>query len=295
MPPRVTSLDSSYYPRGSFATPPAYVRPPPAYVYDSTMPGPSGPSSIDGYGTASSAGRSASSGGGSLSYGPMSPDGSGPGPVPGPGSGPGSGPILGSGPSSAQPFMPQMVNYSFVPAPNNQQNKRPRRRYEEIERIYDCNFPGCTKAYGTLNHLNAHVAMQNHGKKRTPEEFKETRRLWKLKKKQQMKEQAIKQEQHGASGSYSHHHHQQQQHLGSMAHSSNPHSQPHHGQTQHAHELQNHAHQSIPGSSMDGSSVAVVPGSEGQYYSGAAYPVGYSGQTEQSFDPSGSSYYTKGQ
>ncbi len=59
--------------------------------------------------------------------------------------------------------------YSFVPIPGAQQHKRPRRRYEEIERMYKCGWHGCEKAYGTLNHLNAHVTMQSHGAKRTPE------------------------------------------------------------------------------------------------------------------------------
>ena len=59
--------------------------------------------------------------------------------------------------------------YSFVPIPGAQQHKRPRRRYEEIERMYKCGHQGCEKAYGTLNHLNAHVTMQSHGQKRTPE------------------------------------------------------------------------------------------------------------------------------
>lgn len=59
--------------------------------------------------------------------------------------------------------------YSFVPIPGAQQHKRPRRRYEEIERMYKCGWNGCEKAYGTLNHLNAHVTMQGHGAKRTPE------------------------------------------------------------------------------------------------------------------------------
>jgi hypothetical protein len=59
--------------------------------------------------------------------------------------------------------------YSFVPIPGAQQHKRPRRRYEEIERMYKCGWQGCEKAYGTLNHLNAHVTMQAHGSKRTPE------------------------------------------------------------------------------------------------------------------------------
>lgn len=59
--------------------------------------------------------------------------------------------------------------YSFVPIPGAAQHKRPRRRFEEIERMYKCGWQGCEKAYGTLNHLNAHVTMQSHGSKRTPE------------------------------------------------------------------------------------------------------------------------------
>lgn len=57
--------------------------------------------------------------------------------------------------------------YNFIPIPS-QPKKRPRRRFEEIERLYNCNYPGCNKAYGTLNHLNAHVSMQKHGPKRLP-------------------------------------------------------------------------------------------------------------------------------
>jgi hypothetical protein len=64
---------------------------------------------------------------------------------------------------------PLSTVYSFVPIPGAQQHKRPRRRYEEIERMYKCGWNGCEKAYGTLNHLNAHVTMQSHGQKRTPE------------------------------------------------------------------------------------------------------------------------------
>lgn len=61
--------------------------------------------------------------------------------------------------------------------------KRARRRFDEVERLYDCNYPGCTKGYGTLNHLNAHIAMQKHGPKRLPQEFKEIRKEWRAKKK----------------------------------------------------------------------------------------------------------------
>lgn len=85
--------------------------------------------------------------------------------------------------------------YSFVALPGSQQQKRPRRRFEEIERIYHCNFENCTKAYGTLNHLNAHVTMQKHGPKRTPDEFKETRREYKARKKEQEKRLRLSKEQ----------------------------------------------------------------------------------------------------
>ncbi|KAI1333679.1 hypothetical protein F5Y15DRAFT_430688 [Xylariaceae sp. FL0016] len=87
-------------------------------------------------------------------------------------------------PTSAPPGRPAQV-YSFVPIPGAQQHKRPRRRYEEIERMYKCGWNGCEKAYGTLNHLNAHVTMQSHGQKRTPEEFKEIRKEWKARKKEE--------------------------------------------------------------------------------------------------------------
>ncbi|KAI9266986.1 hypothetical protein BY458DRAFT_512422 [Sporodiniella umbellata] len=74
--------------------------------------------------------------------------------------------------------------YSFVAIPGTHHKKRPRRRYDEIERLYHCNFEGCTKSYGTLNHLNAHVSMQQHGPKRQPSEFKEMRKEWRRQKKE---------------------------------------------------------------------------------------------------------------
>ncbi|KAK1750627.1 hypothetical protein QBC47DRAFT_406687 [Echria macrotheca] len=94
-------------------------------------------------------------------------------------------------PQFIQQAPPQAVQqrnqvYSFVPIPGAQQHKRPRRRYEEIDRMYRCGYGGtCQKAYGTLNHLNAHVTMQGHGLKRTPEEFKEIRKQWKQRKKEE--------------------------------------------------------------------------------------------------------------
>ncbi|KAG0709313.1 hypothetical protein DFH29DRAFT_793558 [Suillus ampliporus] len=75
--------------------------------------------------------------------------------------------------------------YSFVALPGNAVKKRPRRRYDEIERLYQCSWPSCAKAYGTLNHLNAHVTMQKHGVKRSPNEFKELRKQWRKSKKEE--------------------------------------------------------------------------------------------------------------
>ncbi|KAK2794089.1 hypothetical protein FQN52_009171 [Onygenales sp. PD_12] len=93
-------------------------------------------------------------------------------------------PAATAGPRPGQTHSLSQV-YSFVPIPGAQQHKRPRRRYEEIERMYKCGWNGCEKAYGTLNHLNAHVTMQSHGSKRTPEEFKEIRKEWKARKKEE--------------------------------------------------------------------------------------------------------------
>lgn len=85
---------------------------------------------------------------------------------------------------------PQQKVYSFVPLPGINTKKRPRRRYDEIERHYACNWPGCSKAYGTLNHLNAHVQMQKHGAKRHPSEFKELRKMWRRQKREEEERKA---------------------------------------------------------------------------------------------------------
>ncbi|QRC92583.1 C2H2 zinc finger transcription factor PnCon7 isoform C [Parastagonospora nodorum SN15] len=122
-------------------------------------------------------------------------------------------------PASSGPPAPAMVSpvqrpptgghplstvYSFVPIPGAQQHKRPRRRYEEIERMYKCGWNGCEKAYGTLNHLNAHVTMQSHGQKRTPEEFKEIRKEWKAKKKEEEAQRKADDERHRADAQQRH-------------------------------------------------------------------------------------------
>jgi hypothetical protein len=57
----------------------------------------------------------------------------------------------------------------FLPASTEsdvEPRRRKRRRWDEIDRKYACNFEGCTRAYGSLSHLNDHVSLQNHGPKR---------------------------------------------------------------------------------------------------------------------------------
>lgn len=75
--------------------------------------------------------------------------------------------------------------FSFVSTPLAQpeKKKRPRRKWHEIDRNYSCHF--CDKSYGTLNHLNAHIGMSLHGQKRKPDEFKEMRKVLRIRKKEQ--------------------------------------------------------------------------------------------------------------
>ncbi|KAI9297320.1 hypothetical protein K502DRAFT_288060 [Neoconidiobolus thromboides FSU 785] len=62
--------------------------------------------------------------------------------------------------------------YAFISLFNEAIQKRPRRRYHEVERFYKCLHPNCDKSYGALNHLNAHIVAQSHGTKRRASEFK---------------------------------------------------------------------------------------------------------------------------
>lgn len=132
--------------------------------------------------------------------------------------------------------------FSFVPLPGVQQKKRPRRKYHEVERLYKCNFQNCTKSYGTLNHLNAHVSMQKHvslfifsfsflftfffqGLKRQPAEFKELRKMWRKQKRENKMRQKSQEEHYSncihptsnfiphwmSSPNYNHHHRYSQQ------------------------------------------------------------------------------------
>ena len=55
--------------------------------------------------------------------------------------------------------------HPFVALPGNTGETGPS---HEIERLYQCSWQNCTRAYGTLSQLNAHVTMKKHGPKRSP-------------------------------------------------------------------------------------------------------------------------------
>ena len=50
-------------------------------------------------------------------------------------------------------------------------SKRQRRKHTEMERIYDCDYPDCDKAYESISHLNTHREKKNHGDKKSIYDF----------------------------------------------------------------------------------------------------------------------------
>lgn len=67
--------------------------------------------------------------------------------------------------SSDKPYFPG--DYYNIPKPS----RRFRRRYNQIIRKYNCTFQGCTKSYGSLNHLNTHIVTKNHGQRKSKLDF----------------------------------------------------------------------------------------------------------------------------
>lgn len=49
--------------------------------------------------------------------------------------------------------------------------RRFRRRYNQVVRKYACSFKGCTKSYGSLNHLNTHIVTKGHGQRKSKADF----------------------------------------------------------------------------------------------------------------------------
>ncbi|KAJ9077097.1 hypothetical protein DSO57_1019956 [Entomophthora muscae] len=60
---------------------------------------------------------------------------------------------------------------------NHEMLKRPRRRYHEVQRVFKCGHPSCTKSYGALNHLNAHIKNMDHGPRRRAKDFAKLARI----------------------------------------------------------------------------------------------------------------------
>lgn len=77
----------------------------------------------------------------------------------------------------AGPVMEQHADYHYArpaaaqPQPQ-QKSRRFRRRYYQIYRKYSCLFPGCTKSYGLLNHLNTHIVTKKHGLRKSKADFR---------------------------------------------------------------------------------------------------------------------------
>ncbi|KAJ9063296.1 hypothetical protein DSO57_1001734 [Entomophthora muscae] len=69
------------------------------------------------------------------------------------------------------PSLAQVLREIYQPHQYKGIQKRPRRKYHEVRRIYACEHPGCEKAYGALNHLNSHILSQNHGRRKRACDF----------------------------------------------------------------------------------------------------------------------------
>lgn len=59
------------------------------------------------------------------------------------------------------PYYPIQTSPEYV---DNRRGRRFRRRYNQILRKYMCSFPGCSKSYGSLNHLNTHIVSKSMAK-----------------------------------------------------------------------------------------------------------------------------------
>ncbi|KIJ32559.1 hypothetical protein M422DRAFT_52796 [Sphaerobolus stellatus SS14] len=82
--------------------------------------------------------------------------------------------------------VPMRVKIIPPPEPNAPpgSQKRTHRKYDEIEGLYACTWPNCTKAYGTLTHLNTHIGTRKHGHKKKMNEFEAIRGYLHAKKNQ---------------------------------------------------------------------------------------------------------------
>ncbi len=58
-----------------------------------------------------------------------------------------------------------------LPTTRRDFTKRKRRKFDQMERIYDCDYLGCLKSYETISHLNTHRQLKNHGHSLSIDDF----------------------------------------------------------------------------------------------------------------------------
>ncbi|KAI5968931.1 hypothetical protein KGF57_000046 [Candida theae] len=76
-----------------------------------------------------------------------------------------------SGGVSAVPTSSSKTENQQQQGSQEKKNRRFRRRYNQIVRKYPCSFPGCSKSYGSLNHLNTHIVSKKHGPRKSKLDF----------------------------------------------------------------------------------------------------------------------------
>ena len=69
-------------------------------------------------------------------------------------------------------FYPQMYHpQSAQETRAEKERKRRRRKHDQIDRKYSCDYPTCSKSYGTVTHLNTHRIQKGHGARLTKADF----------------------------------------------------------------------------------------------------------------------------
>ncbi|ODQ45151.1 hypothetical protein PICMEDRAFT_12886 [Pichia membranifaciens NRRL Y-2026] len=95
--------------------------------------------------------------------------------------------LLGE-PAPVSPKTEEVRNeHSHINSAEYSRCRRKRKKAFEVERHYRCNYQFCNKAYGTLNHLNTHILIQKHGKKRLPQEFSQLRKQLRKERRESLK------------------------------------------------------------------------------------------------------------
>lgn len=77
-----------------------------------------------------------------------------------------------------------LATISHPSASSAHTKKRQRKRFEDVERLYYCDFKNCNKGYGSLTHLNEHRVIQKHGARKKIEDFKHIKLIQKQNKRE---------------------------------------------------------------------------------------------------------------